>query len=91
MSVLFPEKLGANLALLNCFNVIGQQVSNFGIGMGVAQAWPNKPGNLIGISCIFAFAGAISSFWITIPDQQFISDNDDLENSESGSDQPASL
>lgn len=47
-----PEKLGANLALLNCFNVIGQQISNSGIGMGISQLWPGKPGHLIGISCI---------------------------------------
>lgn len=86
-----PEKLGANLALLNCFNVIGQQISNFGIGMGIAQIWPGKPGHLIGISCIFAFIAAILCFWIIIPETQNVSD-DDLDDSASDSDDhPASL
>ena len=62
-----PEKLGANLALLNCFNVIGQQISNFGFGMGIGQIWPDKPGNLIGKSCIFAFISAIICFGIVVP------------------------
>ncbi|OHS96418.1 major facilitator superfamily transporter [Tritrichomonas foetus] len=87
------EKLGAALALLNCFNVIGQQVSNFGIGMGVAKAWPGKPGHLVGISCIFAFLGAILCFWLIVPESKpkDIEDISATDSDESSSDQPAAL
>ena len=93
VSLISPaEKLGANLALLNCFNVIGQQISNFGIGMGVAQVWKNKPGHLVGISCIFAFISAILGLFVVVPDRNVISDDEDegAEDSESD-DHPASL
>ncbi|KAK8841545.1 hypothetical protein M9Y10_027167 [Tritrichomonas musculus] len=93
VSLISPaEKLGANLALLNCFNVIGQQISNFGIGMGVAQIWPGKPGHLVGISCIFVFIGAILGFFIEVPDKNAVIDDEDdgIDDSESD-DHPASL
>lgn len=86
-----PEKLGANFALLNCFNVIGQQISNFGIGMGLGKIWGNKPGHLIGISCIFAFIGAILSFWIVVPDKVNEISDDEIEDSESEDSKPAAL
>lgn len=85
-----PEKLGANLALLNCFNVIGQQISNFGIGMGIGQIWPDKPGNLIGISCIFAFISAILCFGIVVPNAGQVNE-EEIDNSNSDSDEPAAL
>lgn len=86
-----PEKLGANLALLNCFNVIGQQISNFGIGMGIAEIWPDKPGHLVGISCIFAFIGAILGLFIIVPNKsQEIDDDDGIDDSESD-ERPESL
>ncbi|OHS94942.1 major facilitator superfamily transporter [Tritrichomonas foetus] len=85
------EKLGANIALMNCFNVVGQQISNFGIGMGIEKAWPGKPGNLVGISCIFAFIGAVACFWLIIPDSKPADDGDESADSSSSSDQPAAL
>lgn len=58
---------GANLTLLNSFNVVGQQISNFGFGMGIGQIWPDKPGILIGKSCISAFISAILCIGIVVP------------------------
>ena len=87
-----PERLGANLALFNCFCVIGQQISNFGIGTGIAKAWPGKPGNLIGISCVFCFLAAIAEFFIVVPETGQIGTDDVLEKSDSeDSDDPAAL
>lgn len=87
-----PERLGANLALFNCFCVIGQQISNFGIGMGIAKAWPGKPGNLIGISCVFCFLAVIAEFFIVVPKASEVVSEEGVQGSASeDSDNPASL
>lgn len=88
-----PERLGSNLALFNCFCVIGQQISNFGIGTGIAKVWPGKPGHLIGISCIFVFLAAVAEFFIIVPTAgQNVSDDGVQEGSDSeDSDNPTSL
>lgn len=63
------EELGSNLGILNCFGVLGQQVSNFGIGSGLSKLggdW-NTARYKIGISCIFGYLGMIASFWVVQP------------------------
>lgn len=88
-----PGSLGANLALLNCFNVLGQQISNFGIGMGIAKLWPGKYGHLIAISCVPAYIAGIAAFFLVVPSSnQVVSDEGMEDSEESGdSDHPAAL
>jgi MFS family permease len=64
------EEIGGNLGLVVCLNVVGQQISNFGIGQGIGTAWNYSPKHLIGISCIGAFLGMIFGFWIITPDPE---------------------
>ncbi|OHT16723.1 major facilitator superfamily transporter [Tritrichomonas foetus] len=64
------ELLGVYMGVLPCFTNIGAQISNFGIGMGGAAIYPNRPELLIGISSIFAIIAAISGFWIIIPSEK---------------------
>jgi solute carrier family 45 protein 1/2/4 len=64
------EEIGGNLGIVVCLNVIGQQISNFGIGQGIGTVWNYSPKHLIGISCIGAFLGAIFGFWIITPDPE---------------------
>ncbi|KAK8876622.1 hypothetical protein M9Y10_006840 [Tritrichomonas musculus] len=65
--VIQTEELGNNLGLLNCFGVIGQQISNFAIGMGVGKLTNNSAGKKIGYSCIFGFLATVASFWVIQP------------------------
>jgi solute carrier family 45 protein 1/2/4 len=62
--------MGGNLGLVVCLNVMGQQISNFGIGQGIGaiKSVNYHPGKLIGISCVAAIVGAVSGFWIITPD-----------------------
>lgn len=62
-----PEELGNNLGILNCFCVIGQQLSNFGIGMALDNIIENSSRTKIGYSSIFAFLAAIASLPMTQP------------------------
>lgn len=79
VTMLFPtSELGGNIGLLNCFSTLGQQTSNFLIGMGAAAIWPGKPSHLIGISCIFGYIGTIASFFLIIPDEQKSIESDNL-------------
>ncbi|OHT08252.1 major facilitator superfamily transporter [Tritrichomonas foetus] len=69
VSLVIPtEELGANLGILNMFSVVGQQVSNFGIGNGFGALWPNDSRKMIGISSVFGLIGAILGFWIISPE-----------------------
>ena len=87
-----PEKLGANFSLLNCFNTIGQQIANFGFITGLSKVWPNKPGHIIGISCVPGYLAAALSFLLIIPKASDIANYDDeAEDSESESDRPDSI
>lgn len=87
------EELGANLGLLNCFNVVGQQIANWGIGAGMNAVWKNKPGHLIGISCIFAFLAAISALFIIVPEKRADDDKEEMQEMSSSStdDKPEAL
>ena len=68
VSIVIPtEELGNNLGLLNCFGVIGQQLSNFIIGSGVGHFVHNSSGKKIGYSSVCGFLDTIASFWIIQP------------------------
>lgn len=62
-----PEELGNNLGILNTFCVIGQQLSNFGIGMALDNIIENSSRTKIGYSSIFAFLAAVASLIIVEP------------------------
>lgn len=68
VSIVIPtEELGNNLGILNCFCVIGQQLSNFIIGSGVGRIVHNSSGKKIGYSAVFGFLATITSFWVVQP------------------------
>ena len=68
VSLVIPtEELGNNLGILNCFCVIGQQISNFLIGMGLNKVLKKSPGKKIGYSSIFGFLATAASLWIVQP------------------------
>jgi hypothetical protein len=64
------EEIGGNLGLVVCLNVVGQQISNFGIAQGLGTIWNYSPKHITGISCIGAFLGVIAGFWIITPDPE---------------------
>ena len=70
------SSLGQYMGTLYCFCTAGSQTSNFLIGMGGAAIWPNQPGKLVGISCIFSYLSAIAGFWIIIPESNSDSEDD---------------
>ena len=77
---------------MNWFNAIGQQISNFGIGMKIIQLWPNKPDHLVGISCIFAYIAGIACFFIIVSEARAVFSDERVQDSgPEDSDQPASL
>jgi hypothetical protein len=55
---------------MSCFSTIGQQFSNFVVGMGGSAIWPGRPRLLIAVSCVFAFIAAISGLWLDVPSEQ---------------------
>ncbi|KAK8839004.1 hypothetical protein M9Y10_032468 [Tritrichomonas musculus] len=65
--VMPTEELGNSLGLLNCFGVIGQQISNFLIGTGVGKVVNNSSGKKIGYSAVFGFLATVASFWVIEP------------------------
>lgn len=69
VSIVIPtEELGNNLGILNCFCVIGQQVSNWGMGCFVDAITSNRRSSKkIGYSAAFAALAAISSIWMLEP------------------------
>jgi hypothetical protein len=58
------EELGLHIGAQACFSTLGQQFSNFVIGMGGGAIWPNRPRLLIAVSCVFAFIAAIWATWL---------------------------
>lgn len=63
VSLVIPsEELGNNLGILNCFCVVGQQISNFAIGTGLG-----KVGNKIGYSSVVGFLAAAAALLILQP------------------------
>lgn len=69
VSLVIPtEELGNNLGILNCFCVIGQQISNWGLTYFVDNVCNSRlSAKKIGFSSVFAAAAMISSFWIVQP------------------------
>lgn len=75
VSMVIPtEDLGANLGILTCFGVIGQQISNFGIGTGLAVIWPDNPRMMISISSVVGFIAFLSTFFMINPGFNEIND-----------------
>jgi solute carrier family 45 protein 1/2/4 len=64
------EELGLQIGAMSCFSTIGQQFSNFVVGMGGSAIWPGRPRELIAISCVFAFLAAIWGLWLDGPSEQ---------------------
>ncbi|KAK8840963.1 hypothetical protein M9Y10_027797 [Tritrichomonas musculus] len=72
VSLVIPtEELGNNLGILNCFCVIGQQISNFGLGYFVDGVFGKDIYTLstkkIGFSAVFGALTVLASFWIVQP------------------------
>lgn len=68
VSLVIPtEDLAGNFGVLICTGVIGQQVSNFGIGSGLAMIWPDNSRMMIGVSSVFAFLGFVTAFFMINP------------------------
>ena len=58
---------GAYYGIIMMFSVLGEQVSNLGIGTGLEKLWPNDPRMLIGVSSSFGLIAALLSLWIVEP------------------------
>ena len=69
--VIHSNDVGNNLGILNCFGVLGRQVSNLVIGIGVGKAVRNSPGKKIGYSAVFGFLASVASFWVIKPSDQY--------------------
>lgn len=63
--------------ILIVFDVIGEYIGNFGVGMGLGQIWPDNFRMMIGMSSIFGLITVISSFWIIEPVIEAKVDNTD--------------
>lgn len=61
------QDIGVYFGILIVFTVIGEQISNLGIGSGLGLIWPDNPRYMIGISSIFGIIAALSSLWIIEP------------------------
>ena len=76
------DQLAAMLGIVNSFNVVGQQIGNFVLGMGVGSAYGSSPSpkNLIMWGCIPGAAAAIFAFFLIDPtpaNEQLDVDEDD--------------
>lgn len=71
VSLVIPtEELGNNFGILNCFCVIGQQLTSWGFGLFIDYVLKNDPFPVrlkISLSSIFGALAMISSFWIVQP------------------------
>lgn len=61
------QDFGVFVGILVVFTVIGEQLSNLGIGSGLGMIWPDNPRVMIGISGIFGVLAAFASLWIIEP------------------------
>lgn len=88
-----PSSLGAHLAILNSFNVIGQIFANVVVGMGLGNLWKFEPRFMIGSGIVGGVISVVMSWFIIIPSRA-IENSDELsydEESSYGSDHPDSL
>lgn len=71
VSLVIPtEELGSNFGILNCFCVVGQQLTNWGFGLLVDNVFKSDPYAVrmkISFSSSFALLAAVTSFWIIQP------------------------
>lgn len=58
---------GAYYGIVMMFTVLGEQVSNLGIGTGLEKLWPNDSRMLIGVSSSFGLIAVLLSLWIVEP------------------------
>lgn len=66
--VIPTEELGINFGLLNAFAILGEQISNWGVGALVNESsLQNNESKKIAISSIFGLLAAISSWFIIEP------------------------
>lgn len=76
------EKMGVYMGVLNCFLVVGQQLSNFiltsGVGTISNKYFDGKKAPIIGCASFFAVAAAILCKYIIVPqDQPLLKNRDD--------------
>lgn len=76
------EKMGVYMGVLNCFLVVGQQLSNFiltsGVGTISNKFFDGKKAPIIGCASFFAVAAAILCKYIIVPnDEPLIANHDD--------------
>lgn len=87
VSIVIPtEELGNNLGILNCFCVLGQQVSNFAIGKGLSSVYGNSPRKNIGYSSIFGLLATIASLFILQPSLADVGNYDKIQDESSDAD-----
>ncbi|KAK8887553.1 hypothetical protein M9Y10_038602 [Tritrichomonas musculus] len=68
VSIVAPnEEKGAYLGLLMMCTVIGEILSNFGVGRLFGLIWPNNPRKMIAISSTIGYLASILSFWTIEP------------------------
>ncbi|OHT13475.1 major facilitator superfamily transporter [Tritrichomonas foetus] len=79
------DDLASYLGIVNSVNVIGQQVSNFVIGMGFGSLW-SEPYKKIACGCVPAIASAIGAFFIIVPNGSTVVEHDEEDSNESKSD-----
>lgn len=84
VSIVIPtEELVSNLGILNCFCVLGQQVSNWGMGCFVDAITSSRMSSKkIGFSAVFAALAAISSLWMLEPEPCSDTSNQTIDKSE---------
>ena len=84
------DQLAAMLGIVNSFNVVGQQIGNFVLGMGVGSAYGSNPppNKLIMWGCIPGAAAAIFGFFLIDPKPANESlDNDDMDDNDDKADE----
>lgn len=70
---------GSYYGILIMISVVGEQISNIGIGTLLAKIWPNNSRMMIVVSSSFGFISMILSYWIIEPPERnnsIISNND---------------
>lgn len=88
-----PSSLGAHLAILNSFNVVGPISANAVVGMGLGNLWKFGPRFMIGSGIAGGEISVVMSWFIIIPSRA-IENSDEIsydEESSYGSDHPDSL
>lgn len=68
VSIVAPnEEKGAYLGLLMMCTVIGEILSNFGVGRFLGLFWPDNPRKMIAVSSVIGYIASVLSFWTIEP------------------------